>query len=241
VRPVWGAGWAGAARLKNTLIGLVLGLIARLWLMTLRLEVHVDEALEVDDARPWVLSFFHGTQFALLAWPRRRRTAVMVSHSQDGQIQASALRMNGLQIVRGSSSRGGARGLAGLVRLLKRGSDCAFAVDGPRGPYGIAKSGALCAAQRVGGLLVPMGSAALCARVFEKAWDKFTLPQPFSRVIVTLGAPLDPKSATSETLANAIHQANDRARAQLTISSSVSFWRQVRPRRSRHARPSASL
>lgn len=228
------------ARFKNALIGFVLGLIARLWLMTLRLEVLVDETLDAYDTRPWVLSFFHGTQFALLAWPRRRRTVVMVSHSHDGEIQATALRINGLRIVRGSSSRGGARGLAGLVRLLKRGSDCAFAVDGPRGPYGIAKSGAQFAAQRVGGLLVPMGSASTNAHVFEKAWDKFTLPQPFSRVIVTLGAPLDPTTTTTEDLAHAIHTENDRATSALAVAK-VSFWKRPRSHRSRHARPSASL
>jgi hypothetical protein len=228
------------ARLKNALIGLILGLIARLWLMTLRLEIIADDRLDAQDARPWVLSFFHGTQFALLAWPRRRRTSVMVSHSQDGEMQASALRSLGLQIVRGSSSRGGARGLAGLVRQLKHGSDCAFAVDGPRGPYGIAKSGALFAARRVGGLLVPMGSAALRAHVFEKAWDKFTLPQPFSRVIVTLGAPLDPTTTTTEDLERAIRFENDRAKKALSFSK-VSFWRRARSHRSRRARPSASL
>lgn len=224
------------ARVQNALIGRVLGLIARLWLVTLRLEVLVDEGLDHDD-RPWVLSFFHGTQFALLAWPRRRRTAVMVSHSHDGEMQASALRSLGLQIVRGSSSRGGARGLAALMRKLKTGSDCAFAVDGPRGPYGVAKSGALFAARRARGLLVPMGSASLRGWVLEKAWDKFTLPQPFSRVIVMLGAPLDPQSTTTQDLENAIRLVNERARAQIALSSSA----QTRPRRSRPARPSASL
>ena len=65
-----------------------------------------------------------------------------------------------LQVVRGSSSRGGARGLAALVRRLKTGRfDAAFAVDGPRGPYGVPKPGAALAARAAGAVVVPMGSA----------------------------------------------------------------------------------
>jgi lysophospholipid acyltransferase (LPLAT)-like uncharacterized protein len=196
-----------------------------------------DEDLDESDVRAWVLCFFHGTQFPLLAWKRRKQTAVMVSHSSDGEIQAAALRTNGLGVVRGSSSRGGARGLAALVRKLKAGADCAFAVDGPRGPYGVAKSGALFAADRARGLLVPMGSASKNAWVFEKAWDRFTLPQPFSRVIVVIGAPLDPKTATTADLEIAIASANARARSQLEIISAE----QTPRHRSRPARPSATL
>jgi lysophospholipid acyltransferase (LPLAT)-like uncharacterized protein len=103
---------------------------------------HPDLARCADDI-PWVLSFFHGTQWPLLAWRRRRPTLVMVSHSADGAMQARALALLGFRVVRGSSSRGGARGLAAIVRAMRRGGvDAAFAVDGPRGPDGAVKPGA---------------------------------------------------------------------------------------------------
>ena len=122
----------------QTLLGVLLGLLARVWLATLRVRVVTHPALgEVQD-RPWVLAFWHGTQWPLLAWRRRRRTVVLVSHSRDGSMQARALTLQGLQVVRGSSSRGGTRGLAALVRALKREqADAAFAVVGPRGPVGV--------------------------------------------------------------------------------------------------------
>jgi lysophospholipid acyltransferase (LPLAT)-like uncharacterized protein len=224
-----------ATRFVNARIGLVLGLIARLWIWTLRLELHVDSRYDVCESRSLVFAFFHGTQFALLAWPRRRATTVMVSHSSDGEIQASAMRTNGLIVVRGSSSRGGARGLAALLRRLKTGFDAAFAVDGPRGPYGIAKSGALFAANRARGLVVPVGSAITRGFTLQNTWDKFTIPQPFSRVIVIVGAPLDPASTSTQDLQNAIRLANERARVAATASA------QMPPRRSRPERPSASL
>lgn len=211
-------------------LGILLGFVARVWLMTLRVEVDVHPGLSIGDAakRPWVLAFLHGKQWPLLAWKRRRRTAVMVSLSNDGAIQTRALSMLGLEVVRGSSSRGGARGLAAIVRRLRDGHDAAFAVDGPRGPYGHPKPGVVLAARRSDALIVPMGSAMGAGKVFDRAWDRFALAWPFARVVVTLGAPLDPARAPpakadattteSAALGLAIASANDAAEAILAKS-----------------------
>ena len=192
---------------RRGLVGIVLCLIARVWLATLRVRLVVHPELAQCEDLPWVLSFFHGTQWPLLAWKRRRPTLVMVSHSADGAIQARALGMLGFLVVRGSSSRGGVRALSTIVRRMRRGdADAAFAVDGPRGPYGEVKPGAALAAQRSGGLLVPMGSAAVHAKVFGRAWDRFVLAWPFSRVAIVLGAPV-----RAEDLGEAIRTANETA------------------------------
>jgi lysophospholipid acyltransferase (LPLAT)-like uncharacterized protein len=135
----------------------------------------------------------HGSQWPLLAWRRRRRTVVLVSLSRDGAMQARALALQGLRVVRGSSSRGGARGLAAIVRAMKReGADAAFAVDGPRGPYGVVKPGAIAAARATGGVVVPISGAIERGLVLKRAWDRFAIAWPFTRVTVTLRAPIDP-------------------------------------------------
>ncbi len=177
-------------------LGVLVGLIARAWLATLRVRVVADPALARVEGRPWVLAFFHGTQWPLLAWRRRRKTVVLVSLSRDGALQARALAMQGLRVVRGSSSRGGARGLAALVRAMRtEGADAAFAVDGPRGPYGVAKPGAVAAARATGAVLVPMGGVVAKGIVLRRAWDRFAIAWPFTRVVVRLGAPIDPVDA----------------------------------------------
>lgn len=139
----------------------------------------------------------------------------MVSLSKDGAVQAKVLGRLGLHVVRGSTSRSGVRALAALVRAVKGGRDAAFAVDGPRGPYGIAAPGASFVAARTGGVLVPMGSAVRRGRVFHRAWDRFTLPWPFTRVAIVLGAPL-PGGAPAEVLAERIASANREANALLS-------------------------
>jgi len=190
------------------LVGIVLGVIARLWLATLRMHLVVHPELAEHPDTPWVLILFHGTQWPLLAWRRRRPTLVMVSHSADGAIQARALGLLGFLVVRGSSSRGGARGLAAIVRRMRHGDvDAVFAVDGPRGPYGDVKPGAACAAQRSGAVLVPMGSAVRGGKTFTRAWDRFVLAWPFGRVAVVLGAPLAADTG-ADVLQNAIANAN---------------------------------
>jgi lysophospholipid acyltransferase (LPLAT)-like uncharacterized protein len=209
------------ARGLRWVIGLVVGVVARLWLATLRVEVVEDAGLRAVADRPWVLAFFHGTQWPLLAWQRRRPTLVMVSWSLDGVLQACALTTLGLSVVRGSSSRGGMRGLAQLTRRLRKGrEDAAFAVDGPRGPYGVAKGGAALAARVAGGVVVPMGSAFAHGLVLERAWDRFGIAWPFTRVVVALGAPIEPGTGVvgdGAVVAGAITDANEVARRTLGV------------------------
>jgi lysophospholipid acyltransferase (LPLAT)-like uncharacterized protein len=180
----------------RALLGWFLGVLARAWLATLRVRVVRDPSLERVADRPWVLAFWHGTQWPLLAWRRRRRTVVLVSLSRDGAMQARALAVQGLRVVRGSSSRGGARGLAALVRAMKcEQADAAFAVDGPRGPLGVVKGGAIAAAQATGAVVVPMTGRVGSGIVLRRAWDRFALAWPFTRVDVVLGAPIEPATA----------------------------------------------
>jgi lysophospholipid acyltransferase (LPLAT)-like uncharacterized protein len=173
----------------------VLGVVARAWIATLRVRVWADPGLAQVAGRPWVLAFWHGTQWPLLAWRRRRDTVVLVSWSSDGAMQASVMAVQGLRVVRGSSSRGGARGLAAVVRAMRRdGVDAAFAVDGPRGPHGAVKGGVILAARAANAVVVPMAAAVHHGVVLKKTWDRFVLAWPFGRVDVVLGAPVDPAS-----------------------------------------------
>ena len=196
-------------------MGSLLGLLVRLWLATLRVQLRVDPA--VDLGARLVLVFFHGTQFPLLAWKRPHRTAVLVSHSADGDLQSRVLGGLGFSVIRGSSSRGGARALAAIVRRMKHGEDAAFAVDGPRGPLGIAKPGAALAARAGGGVLVPIGSAMGHGHVLHRAWDRFAIPWPFTRVAVVLGAPI----TEADDVAMRIAAANADAAALLAGESAT--------------------
>ncbi|MBN2716501.1 MAG: hypothetical protein JXX14_11660, partial [Deltaproteobacteria bacterium] len=63
---------------------------------------------------------------------------------------------------------------------------------GPKGPFHLAKPGAIKAAWQTGAVLVPVSSVASRAWVLKKSWDRYTLPWPFARVTIRFGRPMPP-------------------------------------------------
>lgn len=165
----------------------LLVLAARVLVRTLRVTFVGPSPASLP--HPCVYAFVHGRQVPLLRWPRPR-TAVLASLSRDGRLQARVMRRFGFEVLDGSSSRGGARALAGALDRLRGGMDLAVAVDGPRGPRGVVKPGVVYLASRSGATLIPMSSACVRAWRFRRTWDGFALPRPFSRVVVAAGEPL---------------------------------------------------
>ena len=205
----------GLLKALRTSVGVLGACVARLWLASLRVRVHGGSVLE-GRRGPHVLAFFHGTQLMLHGLGRRRRTCVMVSRSRDGDLQAAALGLLGFDVVRGSSSRGGTRALAAIVRRLRQpDTDAVFAVDGPRGPYGVVKPGVLVAAEHAGASIIPAGAAARRRLVLERAWDRFVLPLPFTRVEIVLGPPFDLGADGPLRLELAIAACNEAAAAHV--------------------------
>lgn len=191
----------------SALAGLGLGLLARLWLLTLRIQIHTHPSLQVPASTPWVFALWHGQLLPLLAHRRPRPTVALVSLSADGERLAWGMRWFGVHAERGSSSRAGKVGLAAVVKRLQQGWDAAFAVDGPRGPRGVPHPGALAAARSASAWVVPYAVA--CSRkVVLRSWDQFEVPLPFCRVAVVLGEPVtDPHRCNPRRLAARIDAA----------------------------------
>jgi lysophospholipid acyltransferase (LPLAT)-like uncharacterized protein len=203
----------------------LVGFVAALWIASLRLRVVESQALG-QVGRPRAFAFWHGQQFALLRWARGRALAALVSRSRDGGLVAEALRRLGLTAVRGSSSRGGALALREMVRALRAGVEAAFAIDGPKGPRGVVRAergraGVALAAELARGVVVPLASAA-AHKIAFRSWDRFELPLPFTRVVVVLGAPMDPLAATPAALRDAVDAARVEAERHLApLATSV--------------------
>jgi len=104
--------------------------------------------------------------------------------------------------VRGSSTKGGAKGVLEMVKT-GRNHDLAITPDGPKGPRYKVQPGAAYLASRAGIPLIPMTNSAKSAWVL-KSWDSFMIPKPFSRVIVLIGQPIWVESeANQESLQQA--------------------------------------
>jgi lysophospholipid acyltransferase (LPLAT)-like uncharacterized protein len=141
-----------------------------------------------EKGEPVLFVFWHGRLLPLIHVHRHEGIVVLVSEHRDGTYLARALHHFGFETVRGSSTRGGVRGLKGLIRAAREGSDLAITPDGPRGPNRELKLGALTAARMTGLPIVPVGVGVTSAWQIG-SWDKMLVPKPFSTVRVAYGPP----------------------------------------------------
>ncbi len=183
-------GWLRRAGLA--LLPAVLSLLARTWRVRQLGREHLEPFIAAR--RPVVLVFWHDHALSLAAdWLRRLdeggyRISVLASRSRDGALVARLGEAWGVDIVRGSSSRGGKAAILALARRLRKaGTSPALAPDGPRGPRHEFKPGALALAQLSGAPIVPLAAAARSAWTL-RSWDRQTIPRPFTRVTIAIGA-----------------------------------------------------
>jgi lysophospholipid acyltransferase (LPLAT)-like uncharacterized protein len=141
-----------------------------------------------DQGQPVVFLLWHEALLPLLWQHREQGVAIVVSEARDGQYLSDLAASLGYSAVRGSSTRGGARALLGAVGDLQAGRSIAFTPDGPRGPRRELKPGVIAAAQRGGGVIVPLHAEADRAWRLH-SWDRFMIPQPLARVLITYGRP----------------------------------------------------
>lgn len=169
---------------------------------TLRFEVTGREHLDRfrDRGEPVILAFWHQQILPLAHYHRNEGIVVLVSQHKDGEYIARVIERRGFRTVRGSSTRGGAGGLKGLVRAARDGLDLGITPDGPKGPAREVKGGTLVAAQLSGLPIVPLAAGG--ARVWTLgSWDRFMIPKPFARIGVCYGAPVFvPRDADETTL-----------------------------------------
>ncbi len=162
--------------------------VARSWRMEL---VHPErwEAVRVS-GRPYVLLSWHESLLPVMWQHRGLGIAAVISQARDGEYLSRFAGSLGYRLLRGSSSRGGRRALAGAIRALRAGVPVGFTPDGPRGPRRVAKPGAFLAAVRGGALVLPVHAEARPAWR-AGSWDRFLLPWPFARVRLVYGRPVD--------------------------------------------------
>lgn len=146
--------------------------------------------------RPVVGAFLHSRTFALLHFfslPAQGRWMLMCSQSRDGEAMTRIEEGLGFRVARGSSGKGGARALVEMIKAQREdpGLNSCLAIDGSRGPRGIAQLGILTLAQKTGGLLLPVAGSAARSWRWESSWDRTVIPKPGAQVAVRAGAPIE--------------------------------------------------
>lgn len=138
-----------------------------------------------------IFCFWHGRMIlhAFLR-PKSRGMKVLISHHRDGTLITNVLAGFGIDVVRGSSNKGGAEALLGLRQEATAGHNIAITPDGPRGPAYVAAHGAAHLAMVTGLPIIPVSFSTTRAWRFKKSWDHFMMPKPFGRIIFCAEPPI---------------------------------------------------
>jgi hypothetical protein len=163
----------------------------RLLHATMRIEFRGRESLEEARRDPgqFILAFWH-SRFVMMpfSYPGSRIT-VLSSRHRDSEMLARILLRLGVDLSKGSSTRGGALGLMEILHKVKRGYDVGMTPDGPKGPRRRVKPGVIAAARLAGLPIVPVAFSSAGA-IRLKSWDRTLVPRPFSRGVFLYGSPI---------------------------------------------------
>ena len=164
----------------------LINLLGFTWRVRVAGQVDLYPGREKTEKR--IYCFWHNRLLGLAYTQKKKNVGIMISSHFDGEIVARIVSRMGYHPLRGSSTKGGA---VGLLSMLKNDEvwHLAITVDGPRGPKGVVKPGVIYLASKSGLPVVPISCNSSKKWVLS-SWDRFEIPRPFARVVVTLGKPI---------------------------------------------------
>lgn len=165
-------------------------LLTRAWFATCRLRITGDRHLQtVLDQGTAVAVFWHYSFAYLFYHLRPYPAAIMVSASKDGEYIARVASLLGHVPLRGSSNRGGARALKGMIEQMQQGRHAGIVADGSQGPARKVQAGCILLASKAGKPIFPMVWSASRYLAFN-SWDRTAIPLPFAKIFLHYGEPL---------------------------------------------------
>ena len=211
-------------RIEFAFVGALASVFIALVGRTLRVEFSWEEGSlgSMDNVYPGIYPFWHRCVLGATWVFRHRNFAVLTSRSRDGEFIARVIQRFGYVPIRGSSSRGGQRGLLEMDTFVKNGGAAAFTIDGPRGPRFVAKRGPVLLARTTGVAITAFYVALERAWVIN-TWDAMMIPRPFSRVSVRVARKIFvPPDASDEQL-SAAHSEMQAALDRVTAYADSQF------------------
>jgi lysophospholipid acyltransferase (LPLAT)-like uncharacterized protein len=190
----WLIGWVGY---------IVISIIGK----TIRWQLDGDSLLDEinKSGHRAIMVFWHGRIFPATYYYRNRGIVVMTSMNRDGDVIAQCIQRLGYGTARGSSSRGGLRAIGEMAREIRKGHDCGFSIDGPRGPKYVAKEGPVILALKTGAPIFCF-HISMQHKIQLKSWDEFQIPLPFTRALVLQAAPIWVPPDASDAHLRDLHQ-----------------------------------
>ena len=121
--------------------------------------------------------------------PRNRIINALQSSHSDGMITSIAFKYLGMNVILGSSMKGGMQAFRKMVKCIQNGESIAITPDGPKGPKETVKEGVVKLAQITGTPIVPLVWTTKKFKLIN-SWDHFVIPFPFSKGVYSFGKPI---------------------------------------------------
>ena len=159
----------------------------------------------------YIYAFYHEVMLFpayYWAWPEMQ---ILISDHRDGELITQVVKRLGFGVVRGSTTRGGARALREMTQRVDRGHLC-VTPDGPKGPRRHVHQGMIYLASRTGLPIVGAGMA-FGNPWRARSWDRFAIPRPFRAAACVVPQPLTvPRDADRDTLEDCRQEVERRMR-----------------------------
>lgn len=140
---------------------------------------------------PLIYIFWHRHILFVIHQFKNSGARPLISLSSDGELVAAVAEEFGMDPIRGSSSKGGARAFLHMARCVqKEKAVVLITADGPKGPAGKVKEGTVQLALKTGAFVIPISWSSSRVKVLQKSWDRFMIPLPFGRIHFSFGQPL---------------------------------------------------
>ena len=129
--------------------------------------------------------------------PRNRIINALQSSHSDGMVTSVAFKYLGMNVILGSSKKGGMQAFRKMVKCIKLGESIAITPDGPKGPKEKVKEGIIKLAQITDTSIIPLVWATNKFKLIN-SWDGFVIPYPFSKGVYSFGKPINVKKKINE-------------------------------------------
>ena len=180
--------------------------------------------------RKCVFALWHAHQCGVFSCNQGRKTVIMVSSSNDGEIISRAANAMGVETVRGSQTRGGTKASLEMIKKIKEENmNGALTIDGPKGPNRIVKKGIIEIARLSGVPIVPAIWWSPQKRFLKfKTWDKFRFPLIGTKLVMLYGEPIEVASELTKEDVEVIRKKVEDSLNNLYIDMKENYYKYLK-------------
>ena len=172
--------------MSSYIISFILKFIFNLIFLTCKWKIINDDLLRENKSKPLLICIWHSRLLFFSRFFKYIKFPVwgISSTHKDSELLARVLKSWGINLIKGSSTRGWVNVIKQMSNLFKNENAVIIVtVDGPKGPRKVAKEGSVKLAKKYN---VPVVTASAISSSFWElpSWDKTKIPKPFSTIYV---------------------------------------------------------